>query len=99
MIFIAVSVLFSCTDEEEIDYSLFDPAFPSRFIKLVDESGVNLIENGTINPDRLSVTGDFDNAGFWFKPERKFAVPEAEIRNWTIPLDLVFLADLNFNPL
>ncbi|CAN0581850.1 unnamed protein product [Ectocarpus sp. 12 AP-2014] len=79
---IAVGMLFSCsnTDEEEIDCRLFDPAFPSLYLRLEDENGVNLFENGSIDPDSLRVTGNFEGAGFYFNPANEFAVPDADIR-------------------
>jgi len=62
-----------------IDCSLFDPAFPSLFLKLVDASGNNLIEVGTIDPNVIRVGGEFPNAGFIFIPVNEFAVQDADI--------------------
>lgn len=74
-------LLSSCSndDEEGIDCALFDPAFPSLYVRLVDDSGTNLIENGTIDPDDISVDGDFPGAGFQFVPANEYANPDAEI--------------------
>ena len=83
LLFIALcSIVLSCSDdnEPEIDCRLFDPAFPSLFISLVDVNGANLFENGTIDSDSLRVTGDFEGAGFVFNPANEFAVPDAENR-------------------
>ncbi len=70
----------SSDDKEEIDCSLFDPAFPSLFIRIVDSTGVNLIGNGTLDPDNISVEGDFPGAAFRFIPANELANPDADIR-------------------
>lgn len=83
LLFFAIcTILSSCTndDENEIDCRLFDPVFPSLYVSLIDENGENLFENGTINPDSLRVTGNFEGAGFDFNPANEFAVPDADIR-------------------
>ncbi len=67
-------------NDEEIDCELIDFAFPSLFIRLVDDAGTNLIENGTIDPDDISVQGDFKSPGFQIIPAREFALPDADIR-------------------
>lgn len=64
----------------EINCELFDTAFPLLFIRLVDSSGNNLIENETIDPNNVSVEGDFPRADFEFVPADEFANPDAYIR-------------------
>jgi|AntAceMinimDraft_5_1070358.scaffolds.fasta_scaffold31829_3 hypothetical protein len=84
------SLLFSCVDdnEPEIDCRLFDPIFPTLFIKFVDQSGNNLIENGTINTDSLRVMGSFPNVGIAFVQENEFAMPDADIRKLDNTIEL-----------
>ena len=65
---ILIGLLLSCSnnDDDGIDCSLFDPAFPELYIRLVDETGTNLIDNGTIDPDNITIEGNFSNADFRF---------------------------------
>lgn len=50
-------ILFSCKDDkDEIDCSLFDPANPNLYIKLLDSNGNNLIENNTYKPNEITVS-------------------------------------------
>ncbi len=84
LVILSVNMLFSFTDDnpEDIDCALFDPASPTLYVKLIDDNGDNLIENGTIDPDSLHVTGDFANVGFNFVPANEYAVPNADIRKF-----------------
>ena len=61
---VVLSMSCSKGKDEDVNCSLFDPIFPGLYIRLVDESGSNLIENGTIDPDEISVEGNFSEAGF-----------------------------------
>ncbi|MCM4171999.1 hypothetical protein DHD32_10945 [Arenibacter sp. TNZ] len=76
----AIFLLNGCSEDDNIDCALFDPAFPSLFLKLIDASGNNLIELGTIDPNAIRVDGEFPNAGFIFIPANEFAVPDTDIR-------------------
>ncbi|MDF0705575.1 hypothetical protein [Flagellimonas okinawensis] len=70
-----IGILFtSCSSDDDngIDCSLFDPAFPELYIRLVDETGANLIENGTIDPENITVEGDFSNPGFRYIPPSQY---------------------------
>lgn len=95
----------SCTnnDNKGIDCSLFDPEFPKLYIRLVDETGANLIENGTIDPDNITVEGDFFNPGFKYIPPHEFAEPDADIRKYDntlylfIPRESKFEYTINLN--
>lgn len=90
-ILILTGLLFSgCSndDDEGIDCSLFDPVFPTLFLRIVDNTGANLIENGTIDPENITVEGDFSGAGFWFIPANEFADPDSEIREFDNTLSL-----------
>ena len=80
----------SCSDDDNdgIDCALFDPAFPSMFVRIVDSTGANLIENGIIDPNNITIDGDFPNAGFHFNPANEFAVPDAYIREFDNSLSL-----------
>ncbi|MFD0799206.1 hypothetical protein ACFQZJ_17150 [Maribacter chungangensis] len=82
LFFLVCTILSSCTNDDDngIDCRLFDPAFPSLYVSLVDENGENLFENGTMNPDSLRVNGNFEGAGFNFNSANEFAVPDADIR-------------------
>jgi len=78
-----VPIWISCSnnkDDDGIDCALFDPALPSLYIRIVDSKGANLFENGTIDPDNLSVEGGFSGAGFQFIPADEFDNPDADIR-------------------
>jgi len=78
---IIIPIWIGCSNNDDgTDCSLFDPTVPSLFIRIVDSTGANLIENGTIDPDNISVEGDFSGAGFQFIPANEFANPDADIR-------------------
>ena len=81
---VTVTVLIGCSndddDDQGIDCALFDPGFPSLFIRIVDSTGTNLIENGTIDPDNISVEADFPGGDFQFVPANENARPDSEIR-------------------
>ena len=82
ILLVMVTGLIGCSNDDDygIDCALFDPAFPTLFIRLIDSSGANLIENGTINPDDISVVGDFTGAWFQLIPANELANPDSEIR-------------------
>lgn len=90
LVFGLMGLLCACADDEpEIDCSLFDPAFPTLFIKWVDESGNNLITNGSIQPDSLRVAGNFPNAGFFFNPGSNFGGAADDIRQLDNTMELI----------
>ena len=91
-------LLTSCSNDDDngIDCSLFDPAFPELYIRLVDETGANLIENGTIDPENITVEGDFSNPGFRYIPPSEFGEPDAEIRKYDNTLFLFIANESNF---
>ena len=91
-------LVFSCLsdDDDGIDCKLFDPAFPSLYIRIVDATGVNLIENGTIDSENITVQGDFANAGFRFVPADEFVVPDADIREFDNSLNLYIPNESSF---
>ena len=106
LLFIMIGVLLSnCSsdDNDGIDCALFDPEFPSLFIRIVDADGTNLIENGTIDPENISVQGDFPNAAFRFVPANEFAAADAEVReldntlNLSIPNESSFQYTVNLD--
>ena len=103
---ILVGLLFlSCSndDNDGIDCALFDPAFPSLYIRIVDDAGTNLIENGTIDPNNITVEGNFTGAGFRYIPKNEFAVPSAYIRAFDntlflfVPNEPIFQYTINLN--
>jgi len=103
---ILIGLLFSsCSDDDNggIDCALFDPAFPSLSIRIVDDTGANLIENGTINPNDITVEGNFSGAGFQFIPVNEFVNPDADIREFDntlrlfIPNEPTFQYTINLN--
>ena len=72
---ILIGILFtSCSSDDDngIDCSLFDPAFPELYIRLVDETGANLIENGTFDPENITIEGDFSNPDFRYIPPSEY---------------------------
>ncbi|EAQ50980.1 hypothetical protein [Leeuwenhoekiella blandensis] len=89
----------SCSndDDEGIDCSLFDPAFPEIYIRIVDETGANLLENGTIDPENITVEGDFSNPGFRFNPPNEYAGPDSEIRKYDNTLSLYIPYESEFD--
>jgi phosphatidate phosphatase PAH1 len=68
LLIISAIFLVNCSQKDDggIDCSLFDPVFPSLYLKIIDANGVNLFENGTFNPEDVSTKGNFSNAGFNF---------------------------------
>lgn len=83
LLIITVTIFMGCSkneDEEEIDCSLYDPIFPSLYVRIVDSTGENLIDNGTIDPNNISVEGDFPGAGFQFVPENELLNSDADLR-------------------
>ena len=103
LIGILISSCSNNDDEEVIDCSLFDPAFPELYIRLVDETGTNLIENETIDPEDITVEGDFSNPGFRYIPPHGFAEPDSDIRKYDntlflfIPNESKFEYTINLN--
>ena len=82
-------LLAACSDDDdEINCELFDPAFPALFLRIVDDSGTNRIENGTVDPENIEVEGDFLGAGFQFIPANEFADPDSSIRELDNTLNL-----------
>ncbi|MFS4494579.1 hypothetical protein [Maribacter sp. 2308TA10-17] len=96
IILIGFIVCCSGDEEDQIDCSLFDPAFPSLFIRIVNATGDNLIENETIDPNNITVEGDFANAGFQFIPANEFAVPDSDIRAFDNSLNLYIPNESSF---
>lgn len=84
-VFALILIVLSCSNcsndnGDGIDCALFDPAFPTLFLKLVGANNTNLFENGTLNPNDIKVMGNLPNTGFVFNPADEFAVPDADIR-------------------
>lgn len=86
----------SNNDDDGIDCSLIIPAVPELYIRLVDETGANLIENGTIQPENITVEGVFSNPGFRYIPPNEFAEPDADIRKYDNTLNLFIPNESNF---
>lgn len=91
-------LISSCSndDSHQINCALFDPAFPELYIRLVDETGVNLIENGTIDPDDITVEGNFSNPDFRYIPPNEFAESDADIRKYDNTLSLLIPRESKF---
>jgi len=90
--------LLGCSDNDDdgINCELYDPAFPTLYLKFVDVNGNNLIENGSIDPEVISVEGEFPHAGFIFNPASEFAVPNADIRQLDNTIQLFIPKESNF---
>ncbi|MBZ9619158.1 hypothetical protein [Psychroflexus lacisalsi] len=75
-----IPILNGCSstndDNDEIDCALIDIAIPSLYVKIIDSTNANLIENGTIYPDKIEVDGNFQNPSFRFIPESVSVDPE-----------------------
>lgn len=93
-----ILLFLGCSNDENggIDCELFDPAFPTLFLAVVDAENTNLFENCTFNPEDIRVEGDFTNAGFLFNPASEFAVPEADIRKLDNTIQLIIPRESNF---
>lgn len=81
---ILIGLLFSnCSnnDDDEND-CILDMAAPSLHLKMVDATGTNLFENGTIDPNNIRVEADYSEEliNFQFIPGNEFGNPDAEIR-------------------
>lgn len=97
LLLLAVPLWTSCSEDNNgIDCELFDPAFPSLYLELVDAEGANLFKNGTFDPENIRVEGDFPNAGFSFNPPREFAVSEADIRKLDNTIQLLIPNESSF---
>ncbi len=96
VLLIMIMGILGCSDDDSIDCALFDPAFPALFIKLVDASGANLIENGSINAENIKVEGAFANAGFIFNPANEEADSNATIRKFDNTLQLFIPGESTF---
>ena len=97
--FFVIGLLISgCSnnDENEINCSLFDPLFPELYLRLVDETGANLIENGTFDPENITVEGDFPNPRFSYIPAHEYAEPDARIRKYDHTLFLLIPGESQF---
>lgn len=91
-------LLTSCSvDDDGIDCALYDPMFPTLFVKFVNESGENLIENGTLDPEQISIETDFLHGSFIFHPENDFANPDAELRVFDNTMELYIPRETNFH--
>ncbi|WP_417363808.1 hypothetical protein [Galbibacter sp.] len=76
---IALTIIVGCSnDDEKIDCSRFDPVFPTLYIRVVDGTGANLIDNGTIDTKNISVEGDFSGANFQIVPVNEFAASDPD---------------------
>jgi hypothetical protein len=76
-------LLSGCSNnDDEADDCFLDQAVPSLHLKVVNASGANLLENGTIDPNNIRVEADYSEEpiNFQFIPGNEFANPDAEIR-------------------
>ncbi len=95
----------SCSNDDynSIDCSLYDPAFPELYIKLVDDKGRNLIDVGAVDPDDITVDADFSYPNFIYIPPDEYAEPDASIRKYDntllllIPRESKFEYTININ--
>ena len=75
-----VFVLFiGCSngDDEAIDCDLVDIALPALNLRLVDNTGENLLESGSVDPETITIEADFGDASFVYIPESENAEPNA----------------------
>ena len=93
---ILIGLLLSCSnnDDDGIDCSLFDPAFPELYIRLVDETGTNLIDNGTIDPDNITIEGNFSIREF--DNTLLLYIPNESTFRYTVNLDDTDSVDIDF---
>jgi len=108
ILIISITLITGCTnnDDNETDCSLFDPIFPNLYIKIVDFTGNNLLENEMINLDNIIVEGDFSNVGFIFVSENEetnelgnsllLSIPNESISRYTIHISDTETINLDF---
>ena len=73
-------MLSNCSENDGgIDCALFDPGFPSLYVRLIDQNGDNLIGNGTIDPNEIIL---LKGLGYRYNPPNEFAVPDSDIRKF-----------------
>jgi hypothetical protein len=75
-----VFVLFigcSNDDDEAIDCDLVDIALPALHLRLVDNTGENLLESGSVDPETITIEADFGDASFVYIPEIENVEPNA----------------------
>ena len=69
---LCVSILFigcSNDDTEAIDCNLVDIALPALHLRLVDNTGENLLESGSVDPETITIEADFGDVSFVYIPE------------------------------
>ncbi len=99
---IMIPIWIGCSnDDDEIDCALINTVSPNLYLRIVDNTGTNLIENGTIDPNDISVESDFLGAGFRFIPSDEFS--DTDFREFDNTLQLfiantsIFQYTINFN--
>lgn len=87
---------FSCQndDDNQLDCGLYAPAFPSVFLKITDDNGNNLLENGTINPDDIILQSGL---GFRYNPASKSTNANDDIKVLDNTLELYIPNDTAFD--
>lgn len=69
LIVLGLVLISSCNNnDDDINCLTFDVEQPLLFVRIIDATGTNLIENGSIDPAMIDVKGDFLNASFQFIP-------------------------------
>ena len=78
-------LLSNCSNQDDIGCDIFDPATPFLAIKLVDSNGINLIENGTIDPTEITLQSGL---GLRFLPPNDIADPNSPFAQFDNTIDL-----------
>ncbi|MDN3595817.1 hypothetical protein [Zunongwangia endophytica] len=66
-----------CSSRQDV---LLDSYYsPQCLIRLVDASGENLIENGSIDPETIKIESDLGDPGFVYIPEIEYAEPNSKL--------------------
>ena len=72
LLVLGFGVIISCYEKENINCLTFEIERPQLFIKIINNEGVNLIENGTINSTNITIEENSSNISFTFIPEGQF---------------------------
>ncbi|WBL25578.1 hypothetical protein [Zunongwangia sp. HGR-M22] len=67
---------------------------PECLIRLVDASGENLLENGSIDPETLTIESDLGNPEFIYIPEIEYAEPNSILSETQYSLGVFLLGNM-----
>ena len=78
LLFVFILFIGCSNDEDEtIDCNLVDIALPALHLRLVDNTGENLLESGSVDPETITIEADFGDVSFVYIPEIENVEPNA----------------------